>query len=279
MEIILKNTNLKEGNCLLFGLKDLSLNEKTITLEKLKSLKDKNIFISIDKNIFNDDLDYLEKALKTIDKLIINGIFFYDLAVLSLSKKLNLKTKLILNQDFLLENYKTCNYYQKEGVKGVVLSPLTISEIEEIKNNTTLEIFINIFGHQLMAVSKRHLLTSYFTHINEKNDKKTISIKEKTGTYPVIEDTYGTKFLTKDILNGIRYINKLKQMKIDYIILDSILIENDTFSKIVEYYKEAIDNGLKEERLLEIEEEIKKLVKTSLGFFETKTIYKVKRND
>lgn len=279
MEIILKNTNLKEGNCLLFGLKDLSLNEKTITLEKLKSLKDKNIFISIDKNIFNDDLDYLEKALKTIDKLNIKGIFFYDLAVLSLNKKLNLKTKLILNQDFLLENYKTCNYYQKEGIKGVVLSPLTISEIEEIKNNTTLEIFINIFGHQLMAVSKRHLLTSYFTHINEKNDKKTISIKEKTGTYPVIEDTYGTKFLTKDILNGIRYINKLKQMKIDYIILDSILIENDTFSKIVEYYKEAINKDLKEERLLEIEKEIKSLVETSLGFFENKTIYKVKRND
>ena len=81
----------------------------------------------------------------------------------------NLKTKLIWNQDFLVTNYKTCNFYQKEGVKGAVLSPLLPEEIEEIKNNTNLELYVNIFGHQLMAVSKRHLLTSYFNYINKEN--------------------------------------------------------------------------------------------------------------
>lgn len=278
MELIIKNTNMKEGYPL-FGLKDLSINKPSLSLEELKNIKDKNIFISLDKNIFNSDLPYLEKALKTIDSLNLKGVFFYDLAVLSLSKKLNLKTKLIWNQDFLVTNYKTCNFYQKEGVKGAVLSPLTIEEIEKIRNNTNLELYVNIFGHQLMAVSKRHLLTSYFNYINKENDQNIKFMKEKTGTYPVIEEFYGTKFLTKDILNGIRYLNKLKEIKIDYVILDSILIENDTFSKILEYYKEAIYKDVTEERLLEMEQEINKIIPTSLEFFAKKTIYKVKKND
>ncbi len=278
MELIIKNTNMKEGYPL-FGLKDLSINKPTLSLEELKNIKDKNIFISIDKNIFNSDLPYLEKALKLIENLNLKGIFFYDLAVLSLSKRLNLKTKLIWNQDFLVTNYKTCNFYQKEGVKGAVLSPLTIEEIEEIRNNTNLELYVNIFGHQLMAVSKRHLLTSYFNYINKENNQNIKFMKEKTGTYPVIEEFYGTKFLTKDILNGIRYLNKLKEIKIDYVILDSILIENDTFSKILEYYKEAIYKDVTEERLLKMEQEINKIIPTSLEFFAKKTIYKVKKND
>lgn len=278
MELIIKNTNMKEGYPL-FGLKDLSINKPTLSLEELKNIKDKNIFISIDKNIFNSDLPYLEKALKLIENLNLKGIFFYDLAVLSLSKRLNLKTKLIWNQDFLVTNYKTCNFYQKEGVKGAVLSPLLPEEIEEIRNNTNLELYVNIFGHQLMAVSKRHLLTSYFNYINKENNQNIKFMKEKTGTYPVIEEFYGTKFLTKDILNGIRYLNKLKEIKIDYVILDSILIENDTFSKILEYYKEAIYKDVTEERLLKMEQEINKIIPTSLEFFAKKTIYKVKKND
>jgi len=278
MELIIKNTNMKEGYPL-FGLKDLSINKPTLSLEELKNIKDKNIFISIDKNIFNSDLPYLEKALKLIENLNLKGIFFYDLAVLSLSKRLNLKTKLIWNQDFLVTNYKTCNFYQKEGVKGAVLSPLLPEEIEEIRNNTNLELYVNIFGHQLMAVSKRHLLTSYFNYINKENNQNIKFMKEKTGTYPVIEEFYGTKFLTKDILNGIRYLNKLKEIKIDYVILDSILIENDTFSKMLEYYKEAIYKDVTEERLLEMEQEINKIIPTSLEFFAKKTIYKVKKND
>lgn len=278
MELIIKNTNMKEGYPL-FGLKDLSINKPTLSLEELKNIKDKNIFISIDKNIFNSDLPYLEKALQLIENLNLKGIFFYDLAVLSLSKRLNLKTKLIWNQDFLVTNYKTCNFYQKEGVKGAVLSPLLPEEIEEIRNNTNLELYVNIFGHQLMAVSKRHLLTSYFNYINKENNQNIKFMKEKTGTYPVIEEFYGTKFLTKDILNGIRYLNKLKEIKIDYVILDSILIENDTFSKILEYYKEAIYKDVTEERLLEMEQEINKIIPTSLEFFAKKTIYKVKKND
>lgn len=279
MELIIKNVSIEEKLPLLFGLKDLSLNSSTLSLKELQNLKNKNIYLSIDKNIFNKDLEYLEKALKVIDKLEIKGIFFYDLAVLSLSNKLNLKTKLIWNQDFLVTNYKTCNFYKHEKVQGAVLSPLTIKEIAKIREKTLLELFVNIFGYQVMAISRRKLLTSYYDYLNEENSKNLNYITEKTGTYPVIETPFGTKFLTKDVLNGIRYINKLKEIGINYLILDGTLLENDTFLKVLEYYKEAVYNNVEEKRLLEMEKAINKLLKTDLGFFEKNTVYKVKRND
>ena len=57
MKIIYKtNKNYRNAKCVLFGLKDLSTYENEITLEELKDIKDKEVFLAIDKNIFNRDL-------------------------------------------------------------------------------------------------------------------------------------------------------------------------------------------------------------------------------
>lgn len=280
MKIIYKtNKNYRNAKCVLFGLKDLSTYENEITLEELKDIKDKEVFLAMDKNIFNRDLELLENTLKRIDKYNIAGIFFYDLAVLNLAKKYNVKTPLIWNQNFLVTNYKTCNFYQKEGITGAVLSSeITISEVEEIAKNTKLNLFLNIFGYQLMAISKRNLITNYFKYLKLENDKQTNYIIEKNNKYPVIEEKIGTKFYTKDILNGIRYINKLKQANIKYLILDDNLIDQKVFEEVASIYEESIANNLTDEQLLEKEEKIKKLLpNTSTLFLDKKTIYKVKR--
>ena len=273
------NKNYRNAKCVLFGLKDLSTYENEITLEELKDIKDKEVFLAMDKNIFNRDLELLENTLKRIDKYNIAGIFFYDLAVLNLAKKYNVKTPLIWNQNFLVTNYKTCNFYQKEGITGAVLSSeITISEVEEIAKNTKLNLFLNIFGYQLMAISKRNLITNYFKYLKLENDKQTNYIIEKNNKYPVIEEKIGTKFYTKDILNGIRYINKLKQANIKYLILDDNLIDQKVFEEVASIYEESIANNLTDEQLLEKEEKIKKLLpNTSTLFLDKKTIYKVKR--
>lgn len=276
MEIIIKSKKKKEAFCLLFGLKNLSTYDNIITLEELKEMDTSKIFIAIDKNIFNDDLKDLKEALQELNKLNIKGIFFYDLAVLNLCKKLNINIPLIWNQNFLVTNYKTCNYYEKEGVQGAVLSSeITIDEILEIKNHTKLDLFVNLFGYQTMAISKRHLISSYFDYLNEENEEKINYIIENNDKYQVVEDSYGTKFLTKDILNGIRYIKKLKDKGIKYIILNDEGIEKETFLKICDYFKQAINTN-DENEIMKIERDINSLVKTSLGFLDKKTIYKVK---
>ena len=278
MKLIVKNRKIKNADGFLFGLKNFSTETNLITIEDLKKQNPNNIFISIDKNMFNKDLKPLEEALISLNELNIKGIFFYDLAVLSLVKRLNLNLNLIWNQNFLVTNYQTCNYYASEGVKGAVISSeITIEEIEELATNTNLDLFVNIFGYQMMALSKRKLISAYFDYLKEENKEDIHYMKEKEANYPIIEKDYGTKFLSKDILCGIRYINRLKKAGIKYLILDDNLINEETFTKIYNIFKESLK--LDDNELLSLERKINSLLPTNLGFFNQKTIYKVKKND
>ena len=107
--VIPTTINIKKfenAEAFLFGLKDFSYTTPiSVTLKDLKKMKqktNKEIFIKIDKNIFNKDIENLKKILLELDSLNINGILFYDLSVLSLAKKLEIKTPLIWNQNFFL---------------------------------------------------------------------------------------------------------------------------------------------------------------------------------
>ena len=279
MKIIYNTKNYKGAKTLLFGLKDLSTYENEISLEELNKYKDKEIYLALDKNMFNEDLPKLEESLKEIDKLNIKGILFYDLAVLRISKRLNLKTPLIWNQNFLVTNYKTCNFYEKQNIKGAVISgEITIEEIEQLAKNTKIDLYINAFGYQLMAISKRKLITNYFNHTKEKNQEKAHKMIEKENSYPIIENETCTKIYTKEVLNAVKYLNRLKQAGIKYIILNDILLDEERFNKVAKIYEEALNKNETDQELLEREKQIKNIINnTSTLFLDKKTIYKVKR--
>lgn len=279
MKIIYNTKNYKGAKTLLFGLKDLSTYESEISLEELNKYKDKEIYLAIDKNMFNEDLPKLEESLKEIDKLNIKGILFYDLAVLHISKRLNLKTPLIWNQNFLVTNYKTCNFYEKQNIKGAVISgEITIEEIEQLAKNTKIDLYINAFGYQLMAISKRKLITNYFNHTKETNQEKAHKMIEKENSYPIIENETCTKIYTKEVLNAVKYLNRLKQAGIKYIILNDILLDEEKFNKVAKIYEEALNKNETDQELLEREKQIKNIINnTSTLFLDKKTIYKVKR--
>ena len=279
MKIIYNTKNYKGAKTLLFGLKDLSTYENEISLEELNKYKNKEIYLALDKNMFNEDLPKLEESLKEIDKLNIKGILFYDLAVLHISKRLNLKTPLIWNQNFLVTNYKTCNFYEKQNIKGAVISgEITIEEIEQLAKNTKIDLYINAFGYQLMAISKRKLITNYFNHTKEKNQEKAHKMIETENSYPIIENETCTKIYTKEVLNAVKYLNRLKQAGIKYIILNDILLDEEKFNKVAKIYEEALNKNETDQELLEREKQIKDIINnTSTLFLDKKTIYKVKR--
>lgn len=108
----------------------------TFSLDEIKDIVNKTkkeVFIKINKNIMNDDINDLKKILIELDNLNIKGIFFYDLALLQLKKELNLKMDLVWNQTHMVNNYKTCNYYYSKGVKYALLGKeITLDEIIEI---------------------------------------------------------------------------------------------------------------------------------------------------
>lgn len=275
------NDYLDYTNSFIIGLKDYSINYLEFTYEEIEDLIKENnnleIFVSINKNIFNNEIKNLENILLKLNKLNIKGILFYDLAVLSIVKRLNLDIPLCFHQTHMVTNYNTCNYYFHKGCKYAYLSSeITGLEMKEISDKSDISLMALFMGHPIVSHSKRKLLSNYFANYQyEKKEDSYIIKSGNSANYFIRENNNGTSILYGNIINGSHYIIDLKE-KIDYAILDENFIEHQLFLQILSLYKKIIeDSENQEEYLVEIE----KLIGNDTGFFNKKTIYKVKKNE
>ncbi len=263
------------ANAFIFGLKNYSSgynNEITIDdIKKIREFYNGELFIAINKNIFNRELEELENIMLELDELNISGILFYDLAVLSIKNRLELKTPLVWNQTHMVTNYNTCNYYYDKGCEfGVISSEITLDEINEIKEKTKMKLFLNILGYQIMGYSRRHLLDNYFKSTDKKRDNNTYIIKNNNEDYIIQEEENGNALYYGKPLNGSVIVNNVN---VDYLILNDNNFEKEKFIKTFILYKKLVDT--KDDNIVK---EIDDLVGDNRGFFFTKTIYKVKKN-
>jgi len=282
-DVIHLNQYVKKGaNAFLFGITDLSIEPYTINLTVLTSVKkligkDVELFVSLDKNMLNSDLKLLTKTLEKLEKIGVDGIFFYDVSVLNIVREKKLNLRLILKQDFLVTNYKTINYYNDLGVEKVLV-PTVVStdEIIEMKKNTNMPLIVNVFGYQAMSYSLRKLVTNYFKHLGRLPSKNSYLITDDKGVkYPIIETKEGTIIYSSNVLNGILELERLHDV-VDYVILDKNLIKYSVFVKVLEIYKDSLELDLAWLRTKKLE--ILKLIdNVDDGFFNKRTIFKVKR--
>ena len=236
-----KNTDLsKYTDGLILSLKNYSSQSYlTYTFEEIEQIikdnPDKEIFINLNKNFFNDEIESLKEILLKIDKLNVKGIFFYDLAILQLKKECNLKTDLIWSQTYMVNNYKTCNYYHSKGVKYALLSKeITLEEIKEIITKSKIEAMVETVSMPSVAFSKRKLLTNYYHNLN-KEAKKNLVVTEKATNeeYQVLEDETGTNFFLNKITNATSIIKELYSCNCPYIILREYGIDHELFKELL----------------------------------------------
>lgn len=281
IEPITKKENYSDIDGLILALKDYSVQSFTYyTLKEISKIKDNNpdleIFVSMNKNFFNEEIDSLKEVLLELDKLKISGIFFYDLAILQLKKELNLETDLVWSSTHMVNNYKTCNYYYKKGVKYALLGKeITLDEIKEIVQLSDITSMVEVVGIPTVAFSKRLLITNYYKDLG-KQPKNTIEVEEKIthDTYLLDEDKNGTSFYLKRVVNGTSIIKDLYDVGTKYIIFRENGIESDLFYDLVSDTKDYIKGNCLDNAYVEKY----KILGDFTNFFFKKTIYKVKKN-
>lgn len=235
-------------------------------IREYKKSTDKLCFVVINKMIFNNELNDLLNVLKKLENIKVDGVFFYDLAVLNLVKENKININLIYNGTHMVTNSDTINLYYDLGVKGAYLSnEITKDEVLNIRSNTKSDLFILLLGNPVVAMSRRNLLKSYFTNKNKSKDDL-ITIKEpKSGQeFIVKEDSNGTTFFFNKRLNLSNVYKELDSNDINYGI-----IEQGDYSS--DEYKELI-NAFVDFNKFKIDE----LAGHNRGFLYRETIYKVK---
>ena len=291
MELIIKpEKNIEEYinmgiNTFLLPLEKYSVEyNKYFSLEEIRNIKEKynniDLFVSLNKNIMNEELNDLKDILKELDNLSIKGIFFYDSAIIKLKKDLNLNLDLVWSQTHMVTNYKTCDYYNSMGVKYALLSKeITKEEIIEIIDKSKISPIVELISKPSIGFSKRKLVTNYFENYN-KEKEQLIEVNEKISDTDIIvsENSDGVVFIKDNILNGCLILDDLLNTNLEYVLLKEDFIDRDLFIKVVKEIKYYINNysNMNEndkEKFLEI---IKELIGENSGFFFQKTIYKVK---
>lgn len=269
----------------LLPLRDFSVEySKYYSLAEIKKVREKHpkieLFISINKNIMNEEIDSLKDILIKLDNLNIKGIFFYDSALIRLMKKLKLNISLVWAQTHMVTNYNSCNYYYDNGVEYAMLSKeLRLDEVKEIISKAKTKSIIELITKPSIAFSKRHLVTNYYTNINEEaKDEVTINEKISDTDLIVRENRDGSTFIKNSILNGFSILDELMDTNLSYILIKEDYIDHDLFIKIItnlvyylNNYKEM--NTLEKEKFIKNQEE---LLGNDTGFFFRKMIYKVK---
>ena len=238
------------------------------SVEHLKKLIKKNIdgvIVSIDKLAVNgsfymdvdmlDEIDFmgkevfvsLNKLMHNKDLQLLRGvmeklkdrdvkILFYDMAVYQIAQNLGMVSKLVIYQEHLNASIGSHIFYNNLGITGSFVT-----------NDITYQELMEIKEHtkmELMFLGYGYAPIFY-------------SRRYLISNYPISEEEFGTTIYTEEVINLINYLDKLDN--IDYIVMNSLMIDDNDFLKMVD-------------RFLNRE----KLSNCYLGFFDKKTIYKVK---
>lgn len=254
------------------------------TLEDIENIKKKykdiNIFVSINKNIFNNELENLESILKTLDTLKIKAVFFYDQSIIMLCQKIDANFSLVWAQTHMVTNYKTADYYYDNGVSYALLSKeITKDEITDISKKSKIGTIVELISLPSVAFSRRKLITNYYRDL-DKDKRKRLEIEEKVShdSYELDENSDGVTFYKKSILNGCFILDDLIKSDVDYILLKEDMIIEKIFHEVVKDVFEYVNNykNLTLEDKNNFIEKEENLLGNDTGFFYKKTIYKVK---
>jgi putative protease len=279
----------KDSSGFIIGIKGFSwFVPLEVTIEELRELvpkvreAGKQIFISLNKLMYNQDIPLLKEYLLVIEELSIDGIMYDDLSVLNLSKTLSLHTPLIWFGVHSFTSFYTANYWYDKGIKyGVLSTEITLDHIKEIKHNTNMSLMMYGYGHLPMFVSSRPLLSSYFKYIDSKKEDKFYYMYEEARkeSYPTYEADNGTIILSSNVINTIKELPEIKD-NVDYLILSSLHIPIDNFKLIYDDYVEALSDISDKNKLKEIDNLVTEhsRAKTDKGFLYKETVYRVKND-
>lgn len=248
------------------------------TYEEIKNIVETSkveVFVKMNKNFMNEEIDSLTDMLKKLNSLGIKGIFFYDLAILELKKELSLTIDLVWNQTHMVNNYKTCDYYYSKGVQYALLGKeITLEEIKEICLRSQVSSMVEVVSRPSVAFSRRSLIHNYYCDLGESGPSElVISEKVSNEKYHLIEDENGTTFFLDTVTNGTSVLSELYSIGVDYIIMREYGLEN-IFHDLVLDTMNYINDGCKDNKYIL---KYKKLG-DSTNFFFKKTIYKVRKN-
>lgn len=123
------------------------------------------VYVTVNIVFHDEDTTNLKEYLKDLENIGVDAIIFSDPLIIDMAKKYAPKLDLHLSTQASVLNKDACKYYEKQGVKRIVLArECTKYDIKDIIENTTCEVECFIHGAMCTNLSGRCVLSNYFTN-------------------------------------------------------------------------------------------------------------------
>lgn len=150
-----------------YGLRSAAGN---FTLEEMREGVDfasrygAKVFAAINIYAHNEDIPGLESFLRNLQKTGIDAAIVADPAIVEICKHAAPDLKLHLSTQQSVVNWKTVQFWKKEGIDRIVLArEANLLDIAEIKQRVDMEIEVFVHGAMCSSWSGRCVLSNHFT--------------------------------------------------------------------------------------------------------------------
>lgn len=249
---------------------------------------DKKVYVSMNAIFHNDKVDELTDYLQFVKSVGADAVLFGDPAIIMAAKEVG-GIPLIWDSHTLATNWYTCNYWGKKSAKRAILSrELSMEEIIEIKENTEVEVIVQVHGMSCMFQSIRPLVNNYMEYqgkmvkLKQENGELFLYDADRDSKYPVFEDENGTHIMSPNDICIIDELDDLIEAEIDSFKIDGIFKTPEYLVEVTKLYKDAIAlckndpdqyDELRDEFLEKIEAIQPKNRSLDTGFFFKETVY------
>ena len=244
--------------CVLYGADAVYIGGKAFSLrsasnnfteeemkEGVEFAHSRNCKVYIACNVYPNDSDKeeIDKYLLSLDKIGVDAIIVSSLYMMQRAKELGCKFELHISTQESSANNLSIDFFKDVGATRVVLArELTISQIEEVIKNTTLEIEVFIHGAMCCSYSGRCTLSNYFTDRDANKGSCSHPCRWDYDIYynnKVLEN----KFLlgSKDLMSVI-HIQDLIRIGVSSLKIEGRMKSVNYLAHVVKTYRKLIDD-------------------------------------
>ena len=209
------------------------------------------VYVTVNIYARNDEQEAIAAYLEKLGAAKPDGIIAADPGVIMAARELIPQIPLHLSTQANSTNYKTVEFWQRQGVRRVNMArELTLAEIKAVAEQSHMEIEAFVHGAMCIAYSGRCLLSSFMAkrHSNQGmcthpcRWKYALVEETRAGQYmPIAEDDRGAYIFNSRDLCMIEHIPAMIDSGVSALKIEGRMKGINYLASVVKVYREAID--------------------------------------
>ena len=236
----------------------------------------KKVYAAVNIYAWDEKYEEIIKQAKRLNEIKVDGAIISDGGVVEIFKEYAPDVDIHISTQANVVSYHNANFWYNNGAKRVILGrELNKEQIKDIINNTTKDMEVEIFVHGAICFgySGRCFLSdflasrsanlgdcaqscrwAYNVYVEEKNNPGNLM--------PVEDDEHGTYIFSSKDLCLIKQIPEIIEMGVDSLKIEGRLKTEYYLASVINTYRTAIDDYLKNPNEYNYTKYLKELEKT-----------------